>query len=133
MVTFPLIIPSLSQGAWFTALNMKDAYFHIDIHLVLWKFLFYGWSLPLSVPCPPLQYHHHSLGIHKSLCHCCSPHARPRPLRFPTWMTGSSLQCHITTSSQLSRHFMICFPICAFVSPKKNQSSYLPNRSSLLG
>ncbi|KAG6939132.1 hypothetical protein G0U57_003101, partial [Chelydra serpentina] len=32
MVTLAAIIPSLEKGMWFRALNMKDAYFHVDIH-----------------------------------------------------------------------------------------------------
>lgn len=38
-VTLALIILSLSQGAWFAALNIKDACFHISIHPAHRKFL----------------------------------------------------------------------------------------------
>ena len=30
--TLDTILPLLSQGNWFMAINLKDAYFHVSIH-----------------------------------------------------------------------------------------------------
>ncbi|CAM4482619.1 unnamed protein product [Lepidochelys kempii] len=39
MVTLGTIIPALDQGDWFTALDLRDAYFHIPIHPAHRRFL----------------------------------------------------------------------------------------------
>lgn len=39
MVTFSQIIPFLTVGAWFVALDIKEAYFHVDNHPTCRKFL----------------------------------------------------------------------------------------------
>lgn len=33
------VIPSIEEGTWFTALDVNDAYFHIDIHPSQRRFL----------------------------------------------------------------------------------------------
>lgn len=43
MNTMASIIPSLEKDIWFTALDMEDAYFHMDIHPVhRWFLRFIG-------------------------------------------------------------------------------------------
>lgn len=39
MVMLAMIIPSFEKGTWFMAVNMKNTYFHIDIHPVHRHFL----------------------------------------------------------------------------------------------
>lgn len=39
MVMLAMLIPSLEKGMWFTSLDKKDTYFHIDIHPAHRRFL----------------------------------------------------------------------------------------------
>lgn len=60
IVTLSSIIPSLSQNDWFTALNIKNAFFHLAIHQCHRKFLcFFIENVHYPSPsCPGSRFFH---------------------------------------------------------------------------
>lgn len=64
MVMLITIILSLEKGMWFMAVNMQDAYFHIDVHPTHRRLLRFKASAS-SMQGPTVWTHHCPVSIHK--------------------------------------------------------------------
>ncbi|XP_034618798.1 protein-L-isoaspartate O-methyltransferase domain-containing protein 1 isoform X1 [Trachemys scripta elegans] len=105
--TLVSIIPCLCYGAWFVALDMEDAYFHIDIHPTHQKFLYFRVR---GRDFTPSWY---ELSSGRLLCNADGHNCRrtPQPmhhgplLSLPPWTYGSLYLC-VTLQPRLHVH---CF------------------------